>query len=132
MLDHAIDADARSACKALQKIREEGTEGIAIIGAIAHQVRNLIALHEYAGQNQLTKGLKALRILHKRQNAVGNAVKRLSLSDLQNCTRLLGKADNLYKTGHGQIGWLTLEAVILRLAGKPLAIEPMLTDYHSI
>jgi len=131
MLDRAIDGECRAACKALQKIREEGTEGIAVTGAIAYQVRSLLSLIEYQRQNQLAKGFKAQRVLFKRQKPLGIALKRLTAADMENCIQLLGRADKLYKTGQTQIGWQILEAIILRLAGKPLAVESMLTNFRS-
>lgn len=131
MLDRAIEGDSRAACKALQKIRDEGNEAIAIVGAIAYQVRNLITLRHYARDNQLSRGFKAQRILAKRQNAVSNALKRLTIADLEFCITLLSKADGLCKSGQSQIGWLTLETVILKLSGKPLPIEGQLASYQT-
>lgn len=131
MLDRAIDGESRAACKALQKIREEGTEGVAITGAIAYQVRTLLSLIEYSGRNQLAKGFKAQRVRFNRQKPLGIALKRLTATDLENCIHLLGRADYLYKTGQTQIGWQVLEAIVLRLAGKPLAVESMLAAFRS-
>ena len=130
MLDRAIDGDAKAACKALLKIREEGTEAIAIIGAVAYQLRNLLALAGYAKTRQLAQGFKAQRILPRRQKAVGAAVERLTMNELEQCVQLLGRADALYKSGQAQVCWMALEAVILSLAGKALNSNPVLASFR--
>ncbi len=126
MLDRAIDGNPRAACKALQKIREEGTEPVAVIGAVAYQLRNLLALMDYASRNQLANGFKAKRVLQRRQAAIGNALSRLTVDELQRGLQLLARADTFCKSGHSQISWMALEAIVLSLSGKPLPASELL------
>lgn len=123
MLDLAVNGEAKNACRALRHLREEGTEAVATIAAIAHQLRNLLLLKGYQQQGGLDSGFKTLRIFAKKQPSVRNALKRLSAEQLEDCVQLASRADIMSKSGQRGTSWSVIEMILLALSGHSLPTQ---------
>ncbi len=123
MLDHVMAGNAIAGCRALRHIREEGEEPLAIVGATAYQLRNLITLKKFQQENNLGKGYSSLRIIQKRQHVITKALSRLNETNLKHCLQLAEKADQMSKRSEKQLAWNTLESILLILSGKKLILD---------
>lgn len=131
MLDHAVSGNAISACRALSHIREEGTEAVAIIGAIAYQLRTLVQLKRFQERGELTNGFRSLRVIAKRQKTITSALNRLSHAQLNDCGSLASKADLMTKSGNVQLAWSVLEMLLMNLSGHKMPTQDSLLA-HSL
>lgn len=123
MLDYAIDGNAALACRALRHLLEEGTEIPALLGAVAHQLRNLSQLKSFQDNNQLDAGFKSTRIFAKRQPAFKKALQRLTAAQIDQCIMLASKADIMSKSGQRAASLSAIEMVVFSLAGHALPTQ---------
>ena len=121
--DHAIDGDALSACRALRHLQEEGTEPAALVAAMAHQLRTLAQLKQYAEQGNMGDGLRTLRVQRKRQSAVSHRVQSTKTTQFDQWTKLASTADIMSKSVNKENAWLLIEMVLMGIAGKPLSTQ---------
>lgn len=127
-VDHAIDGDAMSACRALRHLREEGNDPATIIAPVAYQLRNLSQLKHFESRNKLAEGLKSLRINRKRISATTGLLTKLSATQLNQLVRLAAEADTCSKSVNKDTAWVLIEMILLGLAGKTLPT----VDYHLV
>ncbi|MCB1672028.1 MAG: DNA polymerase III subunit delta [Gammaproteobacteria bacterium] len=125
LIDAALVGDPVRTMKILQGLREEGTEALAILGAVCAELRRLLPrLHQVAsGQAVARVADEAVGRNFKRKGTVSRALQRLRAAQIY---RLLDQAravDYAVKGLSPADPWLELESLFLSLSGSPAAIS---------
>lgn len=118
LVDRALSGDGRAAARTLNGLRGEGTEPMAVLWALTREVRALYNV-KYAVQDgrPFEMAAKQNGIWQQRQSLVGQAVKRLSLSQLGSLVQQAAKADRTVKGLSDGDAWAVLLDIVLGMAG---------------
>ena len=121
--DVAIEGNTFSACRSLRRIREEGIEPSAIIGALAYLLRNISQLKSFLDKNDLENGLKILRIQKKKQKFFIKLINTISIDEIVKFTKLCSIADIKSKTSEKEESWFIIEIILVSLSQRKMPLE---------
>ena len=118
LVDKALHGDARGAVKSLQGLKVEGTEPIALLWALARDLRALVQISQAASQGiPYERAAQAAGIWNTRQPLVQSALRRLSPGQLQQLLRKANGIDRAIKGMRQADPWAELLDLTLNLAG---------------
>lgn len=118
LIDKSLYGDARSAVKALNGLRGEGTEPMVILWALTRELRSLYNIKYAAQQGQpFDLAAKQNGIWESRKAAVRQAVNRLKLNQLALLIRQASLADRTVKGLATGDAWAVLLDMVLGIAG---------------
>lgn len=118
MVDKALHGDARGAVKSLQGLKVEGTEPIALLWALARDIRALVQISQASAQGiAFDRAAQAAGIWNKRQPLIQTALRRLKPSQLQQLLRKANGIDRAIKGMRQADPWDELLDLTLNLAG---------------
>lgn len=117
LMDRILEGDAQGAARNLRGLREDGTEPIVILWALARELRTLIAARESGAQGDAA--LRQLGVWDKRMPLVKGALRRLKLPHLKMLLRQAGALDRAIKGMRDADPWEDLAALVLGFAGAP-------------
>src|SRR5690606_7660125 len=117
LVDKILEGDPQGAARNLRGLREDGTDAIVILWALARELRTLIAVQE-SGEH----GDGALRkhgVWDKRQPLVKSALRRMKLRHLRLLLRQGAAIDRAIKGMRRSDPWEDLASLVLGFAGTP-------------
>lgn len=117
LMDRILEGDAQGAARNLRGLREDGTEPIVILWALARELRTLITARESGAQSDTA--LRQLGVWDKRMPLVKGALRRLKLPHLKMLLRQAGALDRAIKGMRDADPWEDLAALVLGFAGAP-------------
>lgn len=123
LVDKALHGDARSAVKTLNGLKSEGSDVLAVLWALARELRSLVQISDalQAGKPFASVARQA-GVWDKRQPLVRNALNRLKKPQLYLLLRKAGQVDRAAKGMHHSDPWEGCLEIILNLAGvSPLS-----------
>jgi DNA polymerase-3 subunit delta len=101
-------------------LRAEGAELPPLVGALAREVRNLIALGDAHRRKQDLEGLsRKLGLFPPRKQAAQKLARELPEGAAETALQGLARVDRQSKGVESGDPWATLEGVVLGLAGAP-------------
>jgi DNA polymerase-3 subunit delta len=117
LMDSVLAAKAGRILKILSGLQAEGVAAPVVLWALTREARVLIRIKQALAQGQnRALAFKNNQIWDKRQQLVGDALGRLSDSDLNNILTLSAKADRQIKGQQQGDPWETLLAICLKFA----------------
>ena len=120
LVDKILEGDAPAAAKTLRGLREEGSEALVILWAIARELRLLIEAAEARHYHESLESVFAKhRVWEKRQPLVKSALRRLSAPHLRMLLRQAGLVDRASKGMASGEPWDQLTALVMSFAGAP-------------
>src|SRR5690606_3429230 len=117
LVDKILEGDPQGAARNLRGLREDGTDAIVILWALARELRTLIAVQE-SGEH----GDGALRkhgAWDKRQPLAKSALRRMKLPHLRLLLRQGAAIDRAIKGMRRSDPWEDLASLVLGFAGTP-------------
>jgi DNA polymerase-3 subunit delta len=121
LMDSVLSASVNRIFKILSGLRAEGIAAPIVLWALTREARVLIKVQLALAQGQNKEVVfKNNQIWDKRKQLVGNALNRLSNSDLNNILVLSAKADRQIKGQQQGDAWETLLAICLMFASAPV------------
>lgn len=118
LADKALAGDKVGAVKMLQGLRNEGTDAITILWALAREIRALIQLSDALNQGQpFDAAARQAGIWDKRQPLFQQTLRRLKPAQLQQLLRKANGVDRAIKGMRNAEPWDELLDILLNLAG---------------
>ncbi|MGN0920403.1 MAG: DNA polymerase III subunit delta [Cellvibrio sp.] len=118
LADKALAGDKVGAVKMLQGLRNEGTDAITILWALAREIRALIQVADAINQGQAFEAAaRQSGIWDKRQPLFQQAIRRLRPNQLQQLLRKANGVDKAIKGMRNAEPWDELLDIILNLSG---------------
>jgi len=117
LVDKVLEGDPQGAAKNLRGLREDGTDAIVILWALARELRTLIAIQESGHSSDAI--LKKHGVWDKRQPLVKSALRRLRLGHLRLLLRQGAALDRAIKGMRKSDPWEDLASLVLSFAGNP-------------
>jgi DNA polymerase-3 subunit delta len=127
LIDHALEGDARRVTRMLYALRMEGSEPIAINGALMRELRSLLKMSNEIDGGRVESVLQAHRVWASRKRAVSRALARLSSDALEDLLEGSLLVDRASKGMDKADPWQELGHIFLTLAGHrsiPSAAAP--------
>jgi DNA polymerase-3 subunit delta len=110
-----LDADCEQSLKILTSLQHKGFEPSLVLWAVARELRMLYAIMVQIKQNQAIDAvLKQFKIFKQRQPKIKNAIKRLSLEQLQTSLSIAARIDQTIKGQKAGNSWVQLTDLIHR------------------
>ena len=98
LIDACLDGDLERSIRLLQVMRNEGTEPIRVLWALAREARIIYQIAQAAGsQSSVQRIFEELRIWSARRARIMKAVNRLELSGISSIMQKLALADQILK-----------------------------------
>jgi DNA polymerase-3 subunit delta len=116
LVDKILEGDPQGAARNLRGLREDGTDAIVILWALARELRTLIAVQE-SGLGDAA--LKRHGVWDKRQPLVKSALRRLKPGHLRLLLRQGAALDRAIKGMRKSDPWEDLASLVLSFAGTP-------------
>ena len=125
LVDAAVAGDAPRALRCLAGLRAEGTAVPVVLWALAEAVRTLArAAGARDAGRPAGQALREARVWGDRERTYAAALRRLDTATLRRLLRACARTDRIAKGVADGDEWLSLEAVVLVLAGaSSLALE---------
>ncbi len=118
LVDRALVGDARSATHCLHGLKQEGTDAIVVLWALAKEIRTLLQLREALDKGQNFNSIaRKFGVWDNRQSVVQNALKRLRKPQLQQLLRQAGVVDRAIKGMSLAEPWEECLSIVMSLAG---------------
>ncbi|MBB3169216.1 DNA polymerase III subunit delta [Simiduia aestuariiviva] len=118
LVDRALMGDAQGAVRNLQGLRGEGTEPLAILWALAREIRGLINVaYGAANGSNFDWACKQAGVWDSRKGLVKNALGRLRPAELDALLRKANGIDRAVKGMRNAEPWDELLDLVLHLAG---------------
>ena len=120
-VDRCLAGEAVDAYRSLQGLREEGTEPLTVLWALAREIRVLLSIEEdtSAGKSFET-ACKNAKVWQSRQQLLRQALKHLSANQLRMVLRQCRIVDQVAKGARDGDAWLELQDLMLNLCGQPV------------
>ena len=121
----AVAGDVSRALRCLAGLRAEGTAVPVVLWALAEAVRTLARVSAARdGGHAVGQALREARVWGDRERAYAAALRRLDTPALRRLLQACARTDRIAKGVLGGDEWLSLEAIVLGLAGaRSLALE---------
>lgn len=120
-VDALLAGKSKRALHILQQLRLEGSEPVILLRTVQRELLLLVTLKRQSAQTPLRSLFDKHRVWQNRRAMVGEAVNRLSHSQLRQAVTLLSQAELTLKQDYGQSVWAELESLSLLLCHKALA-----------
>lgn len=117
--DAALQGDGKRVIKILAHLKEEGTEPILILWALARDARMLAAFaYQHSRGISLEKSMQEQRVFEKRKPLIRNAMQKKSLYQLRELLQCAHHIDRMIKGAEIGNPWNALKGLGLSLAGS--------------
>ena len=124
LVDKAMEGDASSCLRMLQRLKAEGTEPTVLLWALSRELRTLYTCAEQIEQgNGIDRILQNQRVWDKRKALTKKALARLRASKLQSLIQMAATIDLSLKGMSKDNSWDLLEQLVAKLAGTTLKIS---------
>lgn len=120
-VDALLAGKSKRALHILQQLRLEGSEPVILLRTVQRELLLLVTLKRQSAHTSLRSLFDKHRVWQNRRAMVGEAVNRLSGSQLRQAVTLLSRAELTLKQDYGQSIWAELESLSLLLCHKALA-----------
>ncbi|QIR28400.1 DNA polymerase III subunit delta [Kluyvera genomosp. 3] len=120
-VDALLAGKSKRALHILQQLRLEGSEPVILLRTVQRELLLLVTLKRQSAHTSLRSLFDKHRVWQNRRAIVGEAVNRLSGSQLRQAVTLLSRAELTLKQDYGQSIWAELESLSLLLCHKALA-----------
>ena len=120
-MDALLAGKSKRALHILQQLRLEGSEPVILLRTVQRELLLLVTLKRQSAHTSLRSLFDKHRVWQNRRAMVGEAVNRLSGSQLRQAVTLLSRAELTLKQDYGQSIWAELESLSLLLCHKALA-----------
>lgn len=120
-VDALLAGKSKRALHILQQLRLEGSEPVILLRTVQRELLLLVTLKRQSAHTPLRSLFDKHRVWQNRRAMVGEAVNRLSVSQLRQAVTLLSRAELTLKQDYGQSIWAELESLSLLLCHKALA-----------
>ncbi|MEE8059211.1 MAG: DNA polymerase III subunit delta [Pseudomonadales bacterium] len=121
LVDRTLEGDATSSLRMLHSLKAEGTEPPVLLWALSRELRTLYHCAEQIQQgNGIERILQNQRVWDKRKPLIKNALRRLTVQQLQLLIKLAHQIDQSVKGMVKKQSWDLLEQLVLALAGRPV------------
>lgn len=118
LAEAALARDPERTARAVAALRSEGAEILPVVGALAREVRLLIALQYRIRQGgDPDAACREWKVLPWRQNPLKSLARTLSPGEAEAVLDQLARVDRMTKGAEPGDEWVHLEAAALRLAG---------------
>ncbi len=122
---HSVDAllmgKSKRALHILQQLRLEGSEPVILLRTLQRELLLLVNLKRQSAHTPLRALFDKHRVWQNRRGMMGEALNRLSQTQLRQAVQLLTRTELTLKQDYGQSVWAELEGLSLLLCHKPLA-----------
>ena len=122
---HWVDAllmgKSKRALHILQQLRLEGSEPVILLRTLQRELLLLVNLKRQSAHTPLRALFDKHRVWQNRRGMMGEALNRLSQTQLRQAVQLLTRTELTLKQDYGQSVWAELEGLSLLLCHKPLA-----------
>lgn len=122
---HWVDAlllgKSKRALHILQQLRLEGSEPVILLRTLQRELLLLVNLKRQSAHTPLRVLFDKHRVWQNRRGLVGDALNRLSQTQLRQAVQLLARTEITLKQDYGQAVWAELEGLSLLLCHKALA-----------
>jgi len=120
LAEAALGREPERVVRAVASLRAEGVELPPVLGALAKELRILIALQDRAARGEdLDAACRDLKVFYQRQQARKAQARSLPGGEAETALARLARIDRVAKGAEGGDPWDRLEAAVLRLAGAP-------------
>lgn len=117
-IDRVLAGDAVGAVRGLERLREEGEDGLPILGALGYDLRKLFAVTLAVAQGRPPGGaVEAAGVFRARQPAFAKAASRARPRQVLQWIRALGELDSRFKSSAQSAAWEELLTLSLAVAG---------------
>ncbi|MDB5987327.1 MAG: polymerase subunit delta [Nevskia sp.] len=122
-INKVLAGDAAGAVRGLERLRDEGVEVPAILGALVFDLRKLIvAAVIYARSHNAEAAVESAGVFKQRQGVFARAAARIKPAQARDALRLCARVDQLYKsTGMAAAAWEELLTWALGASGAAAA-----------
>lgn len=120
-VDALLAGKSKRALHILQQLRLEGSEPVILLRTVQRELLLLVTLKRQSAHTPLRSLFDKHRVWQNHRAMVGEAVNRLSVSQLRQAVTLLSRAELTLKQDYGQSIWAELESLSLLLCHKALA-----------
>lgn len=120
-VDALLAGKSKRALHILHQLRLEGSEPVILLRTVQRELLLLVTLKRQSAHTPLRSLFDKHRVWQNRRAMVGEAVNRLSGSQLRQAVTLLSRAELTLKQDYGQSIWAELESLSLLLCHKALA-----------
>lgn len=117
LVDKALLADAEGAVRNLHGLKGEGTEPLAVLWALAREIRTLLQVSQALQSSNFDWAAKQAGVWDARKSLVQNALKRLRAPELEALLRKANGIDRAVKGMRDAEPWDELLDLVLSLAG---------------
>lgn len=122
---HWVDAllmgKSKRALHILQQLRLEGSEPVILLRTLQRELLLLVNLKRQSAHTPLRALFDKHRVWQNRRGMMGEALNRLSQTQLRQAVQLLTRTELTLKQDYGQSVWAELEGLSLLLCHKPTA-----------
>jgi len=127
-IDRMLAGDASAVARGLERLREEGEDGLPIIGALAYDLRKLFAITQTVAQGRPPAGaVEAAGVFRNRQPAFTRAASRTRPGQVLRWLRMLNTVDMRFKSTPQSAAWEELLTLALAVSGTAIS-APMATS----
>ncbi|MFM7567211.1 MAG: DNA polymerase III subunit delta [Betaproteobacteria bacterium] len=121
LVEAMLAGDRERSLRSLEGLRAEGEAPPLLVWAIGDAIRTLMRLHAARDQGlALAQAMRSARIFGPRERLFEAAMRRVSAADCEQALRSTALADRIFKGVAAGDSWLTLERIVMRMAGVPL------------
>ncbi|WP_336218951.1 DNA polymerase III subunit delta [Citrobacter amalonaticus] len=122
---HWVDAllmgKSKRALHILQQLRLEGSEPVILLRTLQRELLLLVSLKRQSVHTPLRTLFDKHRVWQNRRGMTGDALNRLSQTQLRQAVQLLTRTELTLKQDYGQSVWVELEGLSLLICHKALA-----------
>lgn len=117
--DAMLSGDTTHALKVLQALKLEGTNALAVLGALTRELRQLATATEDVANGMAPQAaMRQLGVWDKRQPVFARALQRLNAKQTREMIVLMATVDQAVKGMAGRDPWDVLESLCLLVCGK--------------
>lgn len=133
---HWVDAllmgKSKRALHILQQLRLEGSEPVILLRTLQRELLLLVNLKRQSAHTPLRALFDKHRVWQNRRGMMGEALNRLSQTQLRQAVQLLTRTELTLKQDYGQSVWAELEGLSLLLCHKPRRTYLSTVDMKSL
>jgi len=124
LVDSALEGQAGRALTILQHLKAEGEDALRILNFICKEIRSLLPMLKLVQTGaSVSAAMQQYRVWRNRMGSVGNALNQHDQASLEHMLEQAAKIDQSVKGLNKLNTWDELAELILRLAGKSLALS---------
>lgn len=120
-VDALVMGKSKRALHILQQLRLEGSEPVILLRTLQRELLLLVTLKRQSAHTPLRTLFDKHRVWQNRRGMIGDALNRLSPTQLRQAVQLLTRTEITLKQDYGQSVWAELEGLSLLICHKALA-----------